>query len=69
MIIATFNANPTINIDVSLWPNGPTTEPFIVRFANGNSVHMSLSEAQRLHTQLTAAMYEYDTDYKFRETA
>lgn len=69
MIIATFNANPTINIDVSLYDKGASTEPFIVRFANGNSVHMSLSEAQQLHLQLTAAMYEYDTDYPYKETA
>ena len=67
MIIATFNANPTINIDVSLYDKGASTEPFIVRFANGNSVHMSLNEVQQLHTQLTAALYEYDNEYKYKE--
>ena len=69
MIINTLNSNPTVNIEVSLWERGASTEPFIVRVANGNTIHMSHSEAQRLHTQLTAALYEYDTDYKFRETA
>ena len=67
MIIATFNANLTINIDVSLYDKGASTEPFIVRFANGNSVHMSLNEVQQLHTQLTAALYEYDNEYKYKE--
>ena len=67
MIIATFNSDPTVNIDVSLWQRGATTEPFVVRFAHGNSIHMTLNEVQQLHTQLTAALYEYDNEYKYKE--
>ena len=68
MIISTLNTNPTVDIEVSLWQHGATTEPFIVTIANGNTIHMSLREAQLLHLQLTAAMYEYDTEYKYKET-
>lgn len=67
MIISTFNGKPEIDIDVSLWMHSASAEPFIVRIANGNVIHMSLAEAQRLHTQLSAALYEYDTDYKYKE--
>lgn len=69
MIISTLNTDPTVDIEVSLWQYAASKEPFIVNIANGNTIHMSHNEAQRLHTQLTAALYEYDTDYRFRETA
>ena len=69
MIISTLNSNPTVNIEVSLWQQGASTEPFIVRIASGNSIHMSLREAERLHLQLTAALYEYDNGYKYKETS
>jgi len=69
MIISTLNTDPTVDIEVWLYEHGASTEPFIIRIANGNTIHMSLNEAQRLHTQLTAAMYEYDTEYKYKEAS
>ncbi len=69
MLIATLNTDPQVDIEVTLWPHGETTEPFVVRIANGNAIHMSLREAQQLHLQLTAAIYEYDNEYKYKETS
>lgn len=67
MIISNSNYWPEVDIQASLY-QGSTSEPFIVRFANGTTIHMSPEEVQTLHTQLTAAMYEYDTNYKYKET-
>ena len=69
MIISTLNSNPTVNIEVSLWQQGASTEPFIVYIADGTTIHMSLADVQRLHLELTAAMYEYDNGYKYKETS
>lgn len=62
MIISTFAIPDHIDIDVSLWPH-PTNEPFIMRLANGNTVHLRHEEASRLHLQLAAALYEYEEDH------
>lgn len=67
MIISNSNYWPKADIEVSLY-KGASTEPFLVQFALGTTIHMSLEEAQRLHLELTAAMYEYDTDYKYKES-
>ena len=69
MIISTSNYWPQVDINVYLYQNGATTEPFIVKLADGATIHMSLDEVQTLHLQLTAAMYEYDTEYKYKETS
>ena len=58
-MIITTHSEPTPDIDVSVWPHA-STEPIIMRLANGNYVHLSVAEASRLHLQLTAALYEYE---------
>ena len=59
MIISTFAIPTNIDITVKVWPH-PSTEPFIMTLANGNSVHLTHAEASTLHLQLTAALYEYE---------
>lgn len=59
MIISTFALPDTVDIKVSVWPHA-TTEPFVMRLANGNSIHLTHEEASKLHLQLTAALYEYE---------
>ena len=58
-MIITTHAVPNPDIEVYVW-RSPTTEPIIMRLANGTSVHLTHEEASLLHTQLMAALYEYE---------
>lgn len=58
-MIITLHAQPEPDIEVYVW-RSPTTEPIIMRLANGTAVHLTHKDASALHLQLTAALYEYE---------
>jgi len=45
-----------------------STSPFMIHIAGTSFLHINFDQAQRLHVQLTAALYEYTTElYKHDE--
>lgn len=68
MIIGHTAYNVTPDIDVRLFRSYRSTTPFLVQVCEGTTIHMSLEDVQALQLQLTAAMYEYDTEYEYKET-
>lgn len=69
MIISSNQYNVESDIKVRLYETTKSTTPFLVCIADGTTIHMSLADVQRLHLELTAAMYEYDNGYKYKETS
>jgi len=53
-----YNVEP--DIEVTIYDKSPSKQPFIIRVADGTSIHMSHADVSRLHLQLTAALYEYE---------
>jgi hypothetical protein len=68
MIISSTQYNVEPDIKVRLYTTAKSDTPFLVTISDGTTIHMSLADVQRLSLQLTAALYEYDTEYEYKET-
>ena len=60
MIISHSQYNAIPDIAVTIYDTAPSDQPFLVRIADGLCVHLSHQHASLLHTQLMAALYEYE---------
>lgn len=69
MIISTLNTQADNGrIQADLYRAGPSTEPFILWLNDTNCVHLTADDAFLLQTQLSAAIYEYETTYPHKES-
>jgi hypothetical protein len=72
MIISSTQYNVEPDIKVRLYTTAKSDTPFLVTISDGTTMtaqHMSLADVQRLSLQLTAALYEYDTEYEYKEAS
>ena len=61
MIIAHTEYRPESDIQVRIHRRD-CDDPFIMSLTFGTSIHLSLHDVQRLHLELTAALYEWDEE-------
>ena len=69
MIISTLNIHAKNGeVEVDLYRTAKSDEPFIIRLASCNTIHITAADARLLQVQLASAIYEYETTYEYKET-